>query len=55
MATASDYWAGMNKFFKDGKIMVGPDYWKAIITFCLITVPSVIFFASPAAFFIERD
>ena len=55
MATASEFWAGMNKFLNNGKIIVGPDYWKVIMTLCLITLPSIIFFASPAAFFIERD
>jgi palmitoyltransferase ZDHHC9/14/18 len=56
---AYQQWPGSNRFFCNGRIIIGytllsPDYYRAILTFCLINLPTVLFLASPAVYFIEQ-
>ena len=44
-------WPGKNKFFCKGKLMMGPDYQKSIITFFLISVPEILFLSTTGVYF----
>jgi palmitoyltransferase ZDHHC9/14/18 len=51
-------WPGMNKFYCDGRLMTGyflhsPDGNRALITFFLILIPGLLFFAQPAVYFLQ--
>jgi len=39
-------WAGRNRFYCNGWLMAGPDVKALGITFCLVTVPSILFLCS---------
>ncbi|OMJ94332.1 hypothetical protein SteCoe_2533 [Stentor coeruleus] len=47
-------WPGTNKFYFDGRIMMGPDGKRAIVTFFLIFIPAIVFISQPAVYFIEE-
>jgi hypothetical protein len=49
------FWHGRNKFCCDGKFILGPDYYKAIISFFLILIPMILFFAVPCSYFIREQ
>jgi palmitoyltransferase ZDHHC9/14/18 len=51
---AYQIWPGNNKFFCKGKLIVGPDFKKAILSFCLIFLPEVLFLCTTGRFFISN-
>jgi palmitoyltransferase ZDHHC9/14/18 len=48
-------WKGTNKFYCSGKVMMGPDNHRALITFCLVNIPGLIFLVFPTAYFITEQ
>jgi hypothetical protein len=46
-------WRGENKFFCKGKVMTGPDTRRTVITFFLINLPAILFYAFPGAYFLS--
>lgn len=51
---AYQIWPGNNKFFCKGKLIMGPDYQKAFISFFLIFAPEVLFLSTTGRFFISN-
>lgn len=49
---AFQIWPGNNKFLCKGKLMFGPDYHKAIISFFLIFIPEILFLATVGRYYI---
>ena len=47
-------WEGKARFFFDGRLMAGPHWHKAAVTFFLVLVPAVLFLVFPAADLIDR-
>lgn len=51
---AYQIWPGNNKFFCKGRLIMGPDYQKALISFFLIVLPEILFLGTTARFYIEN-
>jgi palmitoyltransferase ZDHHC9/14/18 len=49
---AYQIWPGNNHFFCKGKLIVGPDYKKSLVSFNLIFIPEVLFLCTTARHFI---
>lgn len=47
------FWKGSNKFYCGGKVMMGPDNHRFVITFMLINIPILLFYFFPAVYFID--
>lgn len=52
---AYKFWDGENKFFCDGNFIVGPDWYKALMSFLLIVIPTALFLAVPAMYFVDEQ
>ncbi|OMJ83864.1 hypothetical protein SteCoe_15089 [Stentor coeruleus] len=48
---AYELWPGKNKFYFKGKIMLGPDYHRAVLTFFLIFLPEIAFLSTTSQYF----
>ncbi|CAG9312234.1 unnamed protein product [Blepharisma stoltei] len=48
-------WPGDNKFFCKGRIIMGPDYWRAWISFVLINVPATLFLTTTCVKLLEYE
>ena len=50
---AYSIWPGKNSFFCKGKIMMGPEYKKAVISFFLIFIPEILFLGTTGRYFAD--
>ena len=51
---AYQIWPGKNRFLCKGKLIMGPDYQKALLCFLLIFLPEVLFLSTTGRFFISN-
>ena len=51
---AYKFWHGFNKFACKGKLILGPDWYKAVISFFLIIVPAALYIAIPGMYYIRE-
>ncbi len=48
------FWRGSNKFYCKGKVMMGPDNHRTLLTFMLMNVPSVVFYAVTVVYLVQN-
>ena len=48
-------WPGKNKFLFYGRIMIGPDWYRAVITLLLIMVPSFLLLSTSCIYFMHEQ
>jgi palmitoyltransferase ZDHHC9/14/18 len=51
---AFELWPGKNRFFCNGKIMMGPQFRRAFLSFGMIVAPEVLFLGTTGRFYFVR-
>lgn len=48
---AFELWPGKNRFFCNGKVMMGPQYRRAFLSFSMIVAPEILFLGTTGRFY----